>query len=109
MKKIIAWLLITFSLVLIPATSYGASPWTEKETYGDKALSKLVFGARNLLFGWTEIFVEPGEAIDNGENIPLGIGKGLLYTVVDTVGGALHMITAPFMFDIPLPDNGIKF
>ncbi len=110
MKKVLVLVLVVCTLLtVLSTTSFAASPWTTEETYGDKVKGKLFFGLRNILFGWGEFLVEPVEAFDNGENIFAGIGKGLLYPVVDTFGGAAHLLTAPFTFDIPLPENGTKF
>ena len=102
--------LILLCVISISSPAFVASPWAKGMTYGDKAWDKLLFGFKNLAFGWTEIFMEPKAAIDKGENVGVGIGKGLLYTIVDTLGGALHLLTAPIpSIDIPLPDDGVKY
>lgn len=81
------------------------SPWRSEVTYGDQAKSKLGFGAKNLLLGWTELFTEPVE-----QKSALGIGQGLGNAVMDTVGGFLHLVTFPFTsVDVPLPENGVNF
>ena len=109
MKKTVLWILILCCFVSVSAPAFAASPWTQSATYGEKTWNKLVFGFRNLAFGWTELFMQPSHAVQNGENVGIGIGKGLLYTIADTAGGALHFLTAPIPVDIPLPENGVSF
>jgi hypothetical protein len=110
MKKLILVLTVLL-LTLLPHFSFAAvdnpieSPWREKETYGDQALSKLAFGGKNFLLGWTELFTEPVE-----QGNPIGIVQGLGNAVMDTAGGFLHVITAPLTgVDVPLPENGVNF
>ena len=105
MKKITVFLLV-FALLASPAfAAFEASPWTSESGYGQKATGKLVFGLKNLLLGWTEIFTEPYES----KSIQ-GVGKGLFNGIVDTVGGALHTVTffVP-QVDVKLPDGGVDF
>lgn len=109
MKKIVPWLLIVCCLTLIVSPAFAASPWTESTTYGERTWNKLVFGFRNLAFGWTELFMQPAQAVQNGENVAAGIGKGFVYMIADTLGGTLHFLTAPAPIDIPLPENGVTF
>lgn len=104
--------ILTFILsVLVISTAFAAednpqnSPWRSEATYGDQAKSKLGFGAKNLLLGWTELFTEPVE-----QKSAMGIGQGLGNAVMDTVGGFLHLVTFPLTgVDVPLPENGVNF
>lgn len=82
------------------------SPWRNNGTYGDQAVGKLGYGAKNLFLGWTELFTEP-----IGSETPfVSIGQGLGNTVMDTVGGFLHVLTFPVTgIDVPLPENGVNF
>jgi hypothetical protein len=109
MKKTITSLLIILFLVSLSTTVFAASPWTQKEGYDGKLVGKLMFGLKNLVFGWTEIFMAPATAFDNGDNVMAGFGKGLLNMVIYTVGGAANTVTFPIPFDIPLPNNGTQF
>lgn len=109
MKKTIALLLVFFSIVLIPAGAFAASPWTEQITYRDKLKGKLDFGFKNFLGGWTEIFTEPNDYHKEGKNVAEGTAKGIWNAVVFTVGGLLHIVTFPLTsLDVPLPDNGVS-
>ena len=108
MKKIIL-ILVALSLVFGPAVCWAASPWTSETTYGAKAKAKLDFGMKNLFGGWTELFTEPQDAHKEGKNVIVGVGKGLLNTVVYTGGGVLHAVTFFIpQIDVPLPDNGVN-
>ena len=106
MKK----LFILLSVGILSATSVFAledenarpSPWRSKTTYGQQAGSKFIFGAKNFLLGWTELISEPIE-----EKSVTAIPQGLGNAVMDTVGGLLHVLTAPLTnVDVPLPENG---
>jgi len=84
------------------------SAWTTQTGYGTRAAHKLGFGVKNLLLGWTDLFVEPKEAADAGENILKGIGVGLKDTIENEVGGIVHLITFPVTsLDAPLPEGGV--
>ncbi|OGW81022.1 MAG: hypothetical protein A3G33_01445 [Omnitrophica bacterium RIFCSPLOWO2_12_FULL_44_17] len=109
MKKTTILLVIILILCSTPSNLFAASPWTKAQTYGGKTGGKLVFGLKNVLFGWSSLFMEPAEAIANGENIWAGFGQGLAYPIINTVGGALQFLTFPAPFDIPLPETGEKF
>jgi hypothetical protein len=106
MKKTLTFLIL---LLLIGNVAFAGSPWMTEGNYTDKAVHKLGFGAKNLLLGWTALFTEPSHA-DDGENFVEGLGRGILYSVTNTVGGALHVITFPFTeIDVPLPGGGVDF
>ena len=109
MRKLTS-LFIVLVLLLVPTLGYAASPWMDKTTYQDKVMGKLDFGFKNLLLGWTELFSEPHQYHMDKKNVFEGIGKGLLNGTLDTLGGALHLLTAPIQqIDVPLPDNGVHF
>ena len=83
------------------------SPWAQETGYANQAKGKLVYGLKNVLFGWTELFTQPYEDAQNSENVFLGIGKGVWNGVGQTVGGALHAVTFPIpAIDVPLPEGG---
>ncbi|MDD5216521.1 MAG: hypothetical protein PHN49_05890 [Candidatus Omnitrophica bacterium] len=101
--------LVIFAIVLAPALSFAASPWTEEDTYGKQIGSKLQFGLVNTLLGWTEIINEPNRALNEKTDSLTGLGKGVSNALVDTVGGVLHLVTFPIpQLDIPLPNNGVN-
>ncbi len=107
MKKIAALLLILVWLAQ-PLTGF-ASPWAEKESYGEKAGGKAVFGAKNLLLGWTALFTEPVkyqyymEKKKSWEGLCLGISKTILYTAT----GAIQLVTFPIPVDFPNMGEGV--
>ncbi len=105
MKKIMS-LVVVLSMLLAPV-AFAASPWTEEKTYGDRVTGKLVFGLTNTLLGWIQLFAVPNQYADEGKNVWAGIGQGAVEAVVDTVGGALHLVTFPIPADLPLPNNGV--
>ena len=86
-----------------------ASPWTSEVGWGKRATAKLGFGVKNLLLGWTDLFVEPKEASEAGGNVLTGIGVGLKDAVENTLGGAVHIVTFPITcLDAPLPEGGTQ-
>jgi len=88
---------------------YTPSPWTSEVGYSSRAIGKLGFGIKNLLLGWTDLFIEPKEASDAGENLLKGIGIGLKDGVENTLGGAVHLVTFPATcIDAPLPEGGTQ-
>ena len=107
MKKFLA-ILIMLGVMFAPA-AMAESPWMASKTYSEKVTGKLSFGFKNLLLGWTQIFYQPHLASVNKECAWCGLGKGLVLFPVDTLGGALHVLTFPIPVDVPLPDNGVNF
>lgn len=96
-----------WTLSLTP--EYTASPWTAEMGYANRAGQKLLFGVKNALLGWTELFTEPKEAIDAGENFFVGLGMGLKNAVFQELGGAVHIATFPVTcLDAPLPEGGTQ-
>lgn len=89
---------------------YTASPWTAETGWGTRAVSKLGFGIKNLLLGWTELFTEPKEASAEGRSVLGGLGTGLVNAVGNTLGGVVHLVTFPITgIDAPLPEGGVEF
>ena len=109
MKKITC-LLVVLTMLVLPGAAFAASPWADGTTYGDKSMGKLKFGLKNLLLGWTDLFQEPHKAHKEGRNVFGGIGKGLIDTIGNEVGGALHTVTFFIpQIDVPLPENGVEY
>ena len=107
MKKAVGIMLIVM-LALTPTLAFAASPWTQGANYSERVGQKLQFGLTNTLLGWVDLFVEPNKAASAGGNTWAGVGKGLTDSVLNTVGGALHLVTFPIPVDIPLPDDGVQ-
>ncbi|MBI3082871.1 MAG: hypothetical protein HYY90_00675 [Candidatus Omnitrophica bacterium] len=88
------------------------SPWTREQGWASRAKGKLLFGLKNTLFGWTEPFTRSYEAGKRNRRIvpgALGFLEGVGYGVIDTIGGAQHVLTFPVTrLDIPLPEGGVK-
>ena len=98
---------IGVALMAAPGIASAASPWASGATYSDKAVGKLTYGLKNTLLGWTSLFRTPMKASQSGENVFVGIGKGVWNGVGQTVGGALHAVTFPIpQIDVPLPEGG---
>lgn len=107
MKKLLA-ILIMLGVMFAPA-AMAQSPWMDSKTYSEKVTGKLSFGFKNLALGWTEIFYQPHAVAVDGKNGWTGLGKGLVYALADTVGGAVHLVTFLVPVDVPLPDNGVNY
>jgi len=105
MKKIIS-LVVVLSMLLAPA-AFAGSPWASEKTYGEKTVGKLEFGLTNTLLGLSKAVTVPMAYSNEGKNVWAGVGQGLIEAVVDTVGGAVHLVTFPFPVDVPLPGNGV--
>jgi len=88
------------------------SPWTRERVWANRASGKLLFGLKNVLLGWTEPFTRSYEAGKRNRRIvpgALGFLEGVGYGVIDTIGGAQHVLTFPVTrLDIPLPEGGVK-
>jgi hypothetical protein len=102
-RAVVIFVLISMTAVPAYAAFFEASDWTKESTYLGKTSQKLGFGFLNISAGWTAFFFEPA----NGQNFFTGLGKGIGYTVTNTVGGILHVVTFPVPLDIPLPHGGI--
>ena len=114
MKKSLWILTVLTILVSLPVLGMAASPWTEKPTYQERAVSKLGLGLKNLILGPLELISVPVDKVRNGQGcvgtrLAEGIAQGIYNAVVYTAGGAFH--TATFLitgWDIPLPNNGVN-
>ena len=107
MGKRIGLALLCAALLAAPMTASAASSWADGTTYGEKTMGKLKYGLTNTLLGWTSLFRTPMKASQSGENVCVGIGKGVWNAVGQTVGGVAHAITFPIpQIDIPLPEGG---
>ena len=109
MKSLVRIFVFFFASALINAPlfaawNYPASPWTKENTYTDKMIHKLGFGAMNVLTGWSDILFEPARS-----GLVKGIPLGVVHFATDVVGGVLHVATFPVPVDIPLPDGGVNF
>lgn len=83
------------------------SAWTQEAGYRARAKGKLLFGAKNALLGFMELYNEPRDAKREGRKLMVGIGHGLRNMVGDTVGGLLHLVTFPITaVDVTLPEGG---
>lgn len=88
---------------------YTPSPWTSEVGWSNRAISKLGFGVKNLLLGWVDLFTEPKEAMDAGENFFVGLGHGLKDGIENEIGGVIHIVTFPITgLDAPLPEGGTQ-
>jgi hypothetical protein len=107
MGKRLSVVVLGVVLLAAPVTASAASPWADEVTYGAQAGAKLKYGVKNLLLGWTSLFREPVQAHQAGENVFVGVGRGVWNGVGQTVGGALHTVTffVP-QIDVPLPEGG---
>ena len=94
-------------MTLSMTKDYTASAWTSEVGWSNRALSKLGFGLKNGLLGWTELIREPKRAIDEGDNFFMGLGMGVKNAVLITLGGVVHAVTFPLTeLDAPLPKGG---
>jgi hypothetical protein len=80
----------------------------EGTTYSERISGKFQFGLKNVLLGWIDLFYEPNKAVSDKTNVWAGVGKGLVDSIVNIVGGAFHLITFPIPADFPLPDDGVQ-
>ena len=109
MKKYMA--LVVLILMLCPAVSYAASPWTTAEGgYSGKIKAKLDFGVKNTFFGLTEVVNAPKRLSDDDKkNLFKVLGVGVFNAAADEVGGFVHAVTFFIpAIDIPLPNNGVQ-
>ena len=97
---------VTLSLT----SDYTVSPWVSETGWANQAKGKFIFGAKNLLLGWTDLFTEPKAAVDAGGNFFVGLGAGLKDALFNTLGGVVHLVTFPIpQVDAPLPEGGVSF
>ena len=88
---------------------YTPSAWTSQMGWGNRAKAKLGFGLKNALLGWTELLMEPKQALDEGDNFFTGVWTGFVNATGDTTLGVVHTVTF-FMteLDAPLPQGGTQ-
>ena len=87
--------------------AYTPSAWTQEMGYKKQAGGKFLFGGKNALLGWMELYNEPRHAARAKQNIAKGFGRGLLNTLGDTIGGVVHLATFPIRaVDVTLPEGG---
>jgi hypothetical protein len=107
MVKRIGLAVIGLALFVAPMTASAESPWAAEPTYGAQAGAKLKYGLTNTLLGWTSLIRTPVQAAQDGENVLVGIVRGVYNGVGQTVLGAAHAVTFPITaIDIPLPEGG---
>ena len=107
MGKRLGLVVLGVAMLAWPLSASAASPWADEATYTEQAIAKLKYGLKNGLLGWTSLFRTPAAEIEAGENVVVGIGKGLYNAVGQTVLGAVHAATFPLTaLDIPLPEGG---
>ena len=100
---------VMLALIGAPSAAFAASPWASEADWASQSKSKFVYGVKNTLLGWTEIFTEPHNAIAAGSNFFTGIAEGLWNGVGQTIGGALHLATFFIpQVDVPLPEGGTQ-
>ena len=84
---------------------YRSAEWKQEQGWLNQSTSKFAYGAKNALFGWTELITEPYEAaMDPKRNVVEGLGKGLWNGIGKTVGGAVDLVTFPMPeLSVPMP------
>lgn len=94
---------------VLEGETYDPSQWQKERLYIDRAFGKLTYGAWNFFLGWMELGREPYEAAVLGDNLLLGVAKGIAYSIADMGGGALNVLTFPITtLNTPLPEGGIE-
>lgn len=85
------------------------------DIYVEKWDKKFDRGAVNFVAGWTEIVRQPVRLMKSEEKknkalkFMAGIGQGIGFAVIDTLGGFVNVVSSPLpQFEIPLPHGGIK-
>ncbi len=119
-KKIAVLLILTIGLISpssfatefrVPgaAASYDPSKWQKEPEYIDRAFGKFTYGVWNFMMGWMQLARKPYEASVLGDNLFVGIGKGIAYSIADMAGGAANALTFPITaLKIPIPEGGIE-
>lgn len=121
MKRSTMVLMLALAMAIAPSLAHAASPWTAEQGYANQSVAKFKFGMKNVLLGWTEIFSETQKHtcpdMQDGKctkksccpvTFGRGLGRGIVHFALDTVGGALHLVTFPLpQIDVPLPENGV--
>jgi len=84
--------------------SCGVCEGAESVKYGRSWWGKLERGLINTGLGWTNLVAQPKQAVSDGENLLLGIGKGFGYTGLRTIQGVVEIVISwlPPVHDEPL-------
>ena len=107
MGKRLGIVVLGIALLTAPMAASAASPWASESTWSQQATGKLKYGLTNALLGWTSLFRTPMKTHTDGENVLVGIGKGVWNAVGQTLGGIAHVVTFPIpAIDVPLPQGG---
>jgi len=107
MGKIVGMAILGLALLAAPMTASAASTWADEVGYRAQVCAKLKYGLTNGLLGWTSLIRTPVDAHQGGENILVGLGRGVWNAVGQTAGGAVHAVTFILpQIDIPLPEGG---
>ena len=107
MGKLVGIAVLGFALLAAPMTASAASAWADEVTYSEQVVAKLKYGLTNVLLGWTSLIRTPVDAHQGGENILVGLGRGVWNAVGQTAFGAVHAATFILpQIDIPLPEGG---
>jgi hypothetical protein len=86
---------------------YTPSEWTRSVGYTERAKGKFLFGGKNAVLGWAELYNEPREAAREETGVMQGMGRGVAHMLGDTVGGVAHLVTFPITaVDVILPEGG---
>ena len=89
---------------------YVPSEWDKEPLYIDRAFGKMTYGFWNFFIGPFELVKEPYESAVLGDNVVVGLGRGILYGVLDVAGGFINFFTFPVTaLKIPLPNGGVDF
>ncbi len=105
LKFLLFFFLLTIFIPSSSAAVFQPSPWVAKKPYTERIGCKLGFGVLNFGTGWTALLFEPTR--EGG--FWKGLGRGILYTITHTAGGAVHALTFPIPLDVPLPNGGVQF
>lgn len=119
----ILFLLITAMAPTAPALQKTVLPVEETEPrspaeqayeeYLARVTEKFDYGILNSLMGWTELITQTIDQYQEPQAVGsfsrwFGIGRGISYAVIDTLGGFLNAATALIPHKIPLPQDGVN-
>jgi hypothetical protein len=82
----------------------GVCEGAESVQWGRSWWGKITRGLTNTGFGWTNLIAQPKNAVSDGDNLLLGIGKGFGYTGLRTIQGVVEIVISwlPPVHDEPL-------
>ena len=88
---------------------YTSSNWEKEPLYSNQFGGKLAFGLLNSCLGIFEFVKQPYESATLGDNVLIGVARGIYYAFADIIGGALNAATFPITaLKIPLPKGGVE-